>query len=140
MAETAVDFYKNGPSFLNRYFPFWVTHYAQRSIAVLTAVIAIALPLFSFAPKLYRGFVAYRLGSLYRRLRVIEASLQKGASSAEFAVLEAELESVDRAIHLLGLPMQHSDLYFSIESHLDLVRTRLELRRARLRGQLPSAA
>jgi TRAP-type uncharacterized transport system substrate-binding protein len=140
MAETAVDFYKNGPSFLHRYFPFWVTHYAQRSIAVLTAVIAIALPLFSFAPKLYRGFVAYRLGSLYRRLRVIEASLQKGASSSEFAALEAELESVDRAIHLLGVPMQHSDLYFSIESHLDLVRTRLELRRARLRGQLPSAA
>jgi len=107
---------------------------------VLTAVIAIALPLFSFAPKLYRGSVAYRLGSLYRRLRVIEASLQKGASSSEFAALEAELESVDRAIHLLGVPMQHSDLYFSIESHLDLVRTRLELRRARLRGQLPSAA
>jgi hypothetical protein len=86
------------------------------------------------------GEPAYRLGSLYRRLRVIEASLQKGASSAEFAALEAELESVDRAIHLLGEPMQHSNLYFSIESHLDLVRTRLDLRRARLRGQMPSAA
>jgi hypothetical protein len=64
----------------------------------------------------------------------------KGASSSEFAALEAELESVDRAIHLLRVPMQHSDMYFSIESHLDLVRTRLELRRARLRRQLPSAA
>ena len=36
------------------------------------------------------------------------------------SALEAELESVDREIHLLGVPMQHSDLFFSIKSHLEL--------------------
>ena len=68
-AQSALDFYKNGPSFLNRYLPFWMTSYVRRTIAVLATVIAIVLPLFSYTPKLYRGFVTYRLGAMYRRLR-----------------------------------------------------------------------
>jgi hypothetical protein len=43
VSESALDFYKNGPTFLNRYPPFWMTNYAQRIIAVAT-VIAIVLP------------------------------------------------------------------------------------------------
>src|SRR5262249_20645183 len=46
VAFSARDFYKNGPSFLNRFLPFWMTNYAQRTIAVLAAVTAIMLPLF----------------------------------------------------------------------------------------------
>src|SRR4029079_15630678 len=37
MAEAAVDFYKNGPSFLNRYLPFWMVSHVQRLLAVLLA-------------------------------------------------------------------------------------------------------
>ena len=37
VAQSARDFYKNGPSFLNRYLPFWMTNYAQRAIAVVAA-------------------------------------------------------------------------------------------------------
>jgi hypothetical protein len=84
MDETAVDFYKNGPSYLNRYLPFWITNYLQRLAAVLTTVVAIALPLFSFAPKMYWGFVSYRLGSMYRRLRAIDASLHKESAARIF--------------------------------------------------------
>ena len=58
----------------------------------------------------------------------------------EVAALEADLASVDRAIHLLAIPMQHSDLFFSIKSHLDLVRVQLALRRAELAAGLPRAA
>jgi hypothetical protein len=55
----------------------WITNYAQRTIAVLATVIAIIVPLFSYAPKLYRGLVENRLRSMYRRLRAIEATLQR---------------------------------------------------------------
>jgi TRAP-type uncharacterized transport system substrate-binding protein len=140
MAETARDFYKNGPSALNRYLPFWITNHVQRAMAVFVAVFAIILPLFSYAPKLYKGLVEYRLHSMYRRLRAIEAILHKDVASTEVAGLEADLASVDRAIHLLAIPMQHSDLFFSIKSHLDLVRVRLGLRCAELEARLTRAA
>ena len=55
VAQSARDFYKNGPSFLNQYLPFWMTSYAQRVIAVLVAAIAIVVPVFNYAPKLICG-------------------------------------------------------------------------------------
>jgi TRAP-type uncharacterized transport system substrate-binding protein len=140
MSETARDFYKNGPSVLNRYLPFWLTNHVQRALAVFVTVFAIILPLFSYAPKLYKGLVEYRLHAMYRRLRAIEAILHKDIASTEVAGLEADLASVDRAIHVLAIPMQHSDQFFAIKSHLDLVRVQLGLRRAELAAQLARAA
>jgi hypothetical protein len=140
MAEGAVDFYKNGLPLLYKYLPHWVVPHVQRLLAALLAGGAIAFPLFSFAPKLFRSFVEYRLGSMYRRLRAIEASLQKCASPSQVSALETELENVDREIHSLGVPKQHSDLFFSIKSHLDDVRAHLRSSRAKLLSQTAKAA
>jgi len=71
MAEVAVDFYKNGPSFLQRYLPLWLTAYARRTIALLVAGIAIGFPLFNLAPRLYHWFLQNRMRKLYRRLREV---------------------------------------------------------------------
>ena len=140
MAEGAVDFYKNGPSLLNRYLPAWVVPHVQRLLAVLLAGGAIIYPLFSFAPKLFRSLVEYRLRSMYRRLREIEASLQKDATSSEVAALETELATIDRKISMFGVPIQHSDTFFSIKSHIDVVRMRLGIRRAALQSLITKAA
>ena len=140
MAEGAVDFYKNGPSLLNRYLPAWVVPHVQRLLAVLLAGGAIIYPLFSFAPKLFRSLVEYRLRSMYRRLREIEASLQKDATSSEVAALETELATIDRKISMFGVPIQHSDTFFSIKSHIDVVRMRLGIRRAALQSLISKAA
>ncbi len=137
IAEEARDFYRNGPSFLNRYLPFWVTNYVKRAIAVLVTVIAIVLPLFSYAPRIYRWLVEYRLRGLYRRLRAIEANSHKVTIAPEFLALEGAIESLDREIINLGVPMRHSDLYFSIKSHLNLVRIRIGMRHAQLHGKGP---
>ena len=136
MAETARDFYKNGPSVLNRYLPFWITNHAQRALALFVTVFAIILPLFSYAPKPYKWLVEHRLHSMYRRLRAIEAILHNDVASTEVDALEMDFANVDRAIHLPSVPMQHSDLFFSIKSHLDLVRVQLGLRRAELQAGL----
>ena len=140
MAEGAVEFYKNGLPLLDKYLPHWVVPHVQRLFAVLLAGGAIAFPLFSFAPKLFKSFVEYRLGSMYRRLREIEASLEEDLTISEVSELEAELASVNRAIHLLGVPKQHSSLFFSIKSHLELVRIDLGLRRVELQSRMTKAA
>ena len=112
----------------------------KRIIALLATVIVIVLPLFNYAPKLYRWLVEYRLGSMYRRLREIEARLEEDVTIPEVSALESELASVSRAIHLLGVPKQHSDLFFSIKSHVELVRINLGLRRTELQSRVTKAA
>jgi hypothetical protein len=54
MAEEALDYYRNGPSFLQRYLPFWMINYAKRLAAIMVAAVAIVIPLFS----LRRGFIS----------------------------------------------------------------------------------
>lgn len=76
--------------------------------------------------------VDVRLNAMYRRLRRIEARLQHDVTAADVSALEADLDGVDRAIHSLAVPMRYSDVYFSVKSHLDLVRTRIESRRAEM--------
>jgi TRAP-type uncharacterized transport system substrate-binding protein len=96
MAEGAVDFYKNGPSFLNRYLPFWVVPHVLRLLAVLLAGGAIIYPLFNFAPKLYRWFLQDRMRKLYRRLRIVEDASQTELTASQVVSLQTELENIDR--------------------------------------------
>jgi len=135
VSEEAREYYRNGPSFLNQYLPFWITNYVKRALAVLVTAVAILLPTFSYAPRLHKWLVEFRLRALYRRLRTVEASLQKGTNAARVSELENELESLDREIGGFGVPMKHSDLYFATISHLNLVRRRLRVTRVEPGGE-----
>lgn len=140
VSEIARDFYKDGPSFLNRYLPFWMTSYAKRTIAVLVAVFAIILPLFNYLPRLYRWFVRERILKLYRRLRIVEKGLHAELTASQIIDLQNDLESIERAVGILGVPNRFSDLFFSLKDHIDLTRTRLASSLAEVRSQTNKVA
>jgi hypothetical protein len=96
MAESAVDFYKNGPSLLSRYLPFWLVPHVQRLLAVLLAAGAIVYPLFHFVPKLYQWLLQDRMRDLYRRLRIVEDASQTELTAPQVVSLQTELENIDR--------------------------------------------
>jgi hypothetical protein len=123
MSQIAIDYYTNGPSLLQEYLPFWMTIYARRMIALLVATLAIVFPVFGFAPRLYGWFVQDHLRRLYRRLRVIENSLQAGPTASHVEALHNELADIDQATS--AVPMRHSDLYFMLKYHLDRTHSRL---------------
>ena len=123
VSRIAADYYRNGPSFLANYLPFWMTVYAQRAIAFIVAALAIVFPVFGFAPRLYEWLIRQRLRRLYRRLRVIEIELQRELTVPQIKSLEGELSEIDRAAR--AVPLRHSDLYFVIKYHLDQTRSRL---------------
>jgi hypothetical protein len=138
MAEAAVDFYKNGPSFLNRYLPFWMVSHVQRLLAVLLAGGVIVYPLFNFAPKLYRWFLQDRMRKLYRRLRTVEKAMKANLTSSQLAALQSDLESIDRVSAVL--PMRHSETYFGLKRDIDATRTHLASRLVEARSQTANAA
>ena len=124
MAEAARDFYKNGPSLLHRYLPFWLANYARQALAILVTAVAILVPVFSYAPKLYLWLLRRRILGLYRELRAVEHGLSDGLPSSELATYRTDLDRIDRASKVL--PMRHSDLFFALRTHIDLVRARLQ--------------
>jgi TRAP-type uncharacterized transport system substrate-binding protein len=132
MAASVADFYKNGPSLLQRHLPLWLTVHVQRAIAVLVTAIAIGIPLFNFAPKLYRWFLQDRMRKLYRRLRVVEKAMQEKLTAPQLAALQADLESIDQASAIL--PMRHSEMFFGLKRDIDSTRAHLASRLVEARG------
>ena len=124
MADEAQDFYKNGPSLFQRYLPFWMINLTKRMIAVVVAAVAVIVPLVNYAPKLYQSLIHSYVAKLYRRLRRLKPGCNEAlALQKSGRKMQTDLESIDRAAKIL--PMRHSDLFFNLRVHIDMVRTRL---------------
>ncbi len=138
VAEEAREFYRNGPSFLQRYLPFWMITFAKRMIAVLLTAIAIITPLITFGSKLFDWLVRDCIRYVSRRLRVVETSLQTELTAPQVAALKADLENFERAANILGVgsPMRSSELLFDLKNQVGLMREHLGSRLTKLRSQM----
>jgi hypothetical protein len=103
--------------------PFWMIVYVRRMIAFLLAAVVIIVPLFSFAPRIYRWFLEERIRKLYRRLRTVEKALLGCSRADQLMALERELADIDRASGAIS--MRNSEPYFMFRYHLDRTRARV---------------
>lgn len=103
-----------------------MTSYAKRIIAVLVTVVAIVVPVFSYAPKFHLWFVRDQMKKLYRRLRIVDKALLTDLTAASVRSLQADLDSIDRAASIV--PMRNSDLFFDLRTHIDRTRAHLAAR------------
>jgi TRAP transporter TAXI family solute receptor len=98
VAPAATDFYKNGPSFMQRHLPLWLSVHAQRAIAVLVAVIALGLPLFRFLPVAYNWLTRRRLFYWYAQLKALEASFDTDPTGKQLAQKQVDIERIEEAV------------------------------------------
>jgi hypothetical protein len=73
---------------------------------------------------------------LYRRLRFVETEMQIALTASQLDVLQSDLERIEQSANNLGVPIRHSDLFFELKTHINLVRQRLELRRTVLQSKI----
>jgi hypothetical protein len=131
---SAVEFYKNGPSFMQRHIPLWLSAHIQRLIAVIATVIAVVIPLFHYLPMLYRWTVRRRLLYWYGRLQALEAS-DTNSTGKHLTEVQIELQRIDEAVSRIHFPLAFSDQVYNLRSHIEIVR-----RRTAPRENLPIAA
>jgi TRAP transporter TAXI family solute receptor len=98
VAATAIDYYKNGPSYLRRHVPLWLSVHVQRAIAVLVAGVAIGLPLFHYLPLLYKWKMRRRLLHWYSQLKALEASFDASPSDKHLLEKQIEIERIEDAV------------------------------------------
>jgi TRAP-type uncharacterized transport system substrate-binding protein len=124
MAPEALRIYRNGPPLLQRYLPFWLANVIDRMWVALASIIVVLIPMGRLIPPLYAFRIRSRVFRWYRRLREIEA--QGLAGSAPVHRLLAELDSLEGRVANVAVPMSYMDELYSLKSHIDLVRTRLQ--------------
>jgi len=132
IAPAAIDFYRSGPSFMQRHLPLWLSVHVQRAIAVLVTAIAI-LPLFRFLPRIYNWITRRRLFYWYAKLKALEASFDADPMDTQLAEKRAEIEKIEEAVSHISIPLTFSDQVYNLRSHIDIVR-----RKIASRGNAPS--
>jgi TRAP-type uncharacterized transport system substrate-binding protein len=128
VAPAAIDFYKNGPSFMQRHLPLSLSVHAQRAIAVLLTAIAVGFPLFRFLPVFYNWITRRRLFYWYAQLKALEASFDADPTDKHLAEKQAKIEQIEDAVSHIRIPLTFSDQVYNLRSHIDIVRRKISSR------------
>jgi TRAP-type uncharacterized transport system substrate-binding protein len=125
ISDEALNYYKTGPPFLQRYLPFWLAVLAGRLLVILIPVIGVLFPLVRFVPLLYGWGIRRRIFRLYGELKFLEAEMELRDSKLGVGDLLARLDRLeDRANHL-RVPTMFAQLLYTLRHHITLVRQRL---------------
>ncbi len=123
IGEEAARVHKRGPSFLQRYLPFWAATLIDRLIVMLVPLIALMLPLMRLFPPIYRWRVRSRIYKWYADLRAIEARMDSGESLDE---LIAEVQRLEDEVKRVDTPLSYADELYHLRGHIELVQARIE--------------
>jgi TRAP-type uncharacterized transport system substrate-binding protein len=129
---TAVEFYKNGPSFLYNHVPIWLVPHAQRIALLLATLIPLLFLILNGEPQVYRWIIREKLRPLYRRMRRVERVLREATAAEAIVALHQELEDIESRSMTLNIPNRYSDSFFTFLIHVNVLRMRIAAKRAAL--------
>lgn len=139
--EQSERYFRDGPSLLMRYLPFWLALNLDRLKIMLVPLITLLFPLIKIAPPVYRWRIRSKIYRWYRLLRDVDIQL-------EFAFLTEDFERHDQTLRLLlhdlrdvSVPLSYMEEFYNLKLHIDLVREKLDKRRAdRAQGSTDGAS
>ena len=124
LSRDALQFYKSGTPFLQRYLPFWLAVLTSRLLIVLIPVAGVLYPLLRLAPSLYFWIVRRRVFRLYAELRFIEVEVERAGGAATADVL-ARLQLLDERAHEMRVPLGVASILYTLRAHIALIYARI---------------
>jgi TRAP-type uncharacterized transport system substrate-binding protein len=128
LAKDAARYYQSGPPLLQRYLPFWLANLIDRMWVALFSIVAVLIPLSRLVPPLYAFRIRSRIFRWYRNLRQIESDA--GLREKTPSELIAALDKLEARVAGITVPLSYNDELYSLRTHIDLVRERLNKARA----------
>lgn len=122
LSEEAKRFYKSGPSFLQRYLPFWMAVLVQRMLVMLVPAIAVLIPLMRILPSLYAWRVRRRIYRWYGELKYLEHDLEQNRESRHINEYLARLDHIEQRVSKLKVPLAFSNQLYTLRQHIGFVR------------------
>jgi TRAP transporter TAXI family solute receptor len=125
LSDEAARFFRSGRPLLHRYLPFWAAVRAERILLLLIPVLGILVPLTRVVPSAYRALMERRIVVLYGELKLVETELETAAEEEARTALLKRLDDLDRRASCLRVPLQFSQMRYTLKDHIGLVRHRL---------------
>lgn len=127
VAEDAERAFHSGPPFLQRYLPFWLASFLERSFILLLPIISVLLPALRGIPWLYNQRIRKRILFWYSELKSLEQKMNYEVSSGFFCKYYLrEIERIDFEVSQIPVPLGYSDQLFNLRRAVFLVRHRYE--------------
>ena len=126
LSEDAKRYIENGPSFLERYLPFWAAVLVDRLKVMLIPLITLMIPLAKILPPAYRWRIRSRIYRWYRDLIRIEREVLAAESIIEKSKLMEQLDDMRNELRDLHVPLSYTDEVYNLRLHIDQVMRDLE--------------
>jgi TRAP transporter TAXI family solute receptor len=130
LSPEAARYFKSGPSFLQRYLPFWLAVLVDRLIVMLVPIFVLLIPLLKVAPAIYNWRVRSKVFRIYGELKFLEDDLKNHFDPAKLGDYRNRLDSIDDEASVLHVPLGFTDLTYTLREHVNLVRGILDKREA----------
>ncbi len=111
-----------GPSFLHRYFPFWIATFIERLIVIVLPLLVIVVPVINFLPQVLRWRKRSRIYRWYGELTLLERDVGARSGTLPIAKWLADLDRIERAAERLRIPPSFASEAYTLREHIGLVR------------------
>jgi TRAP transporter TAXI family solute receptor len=127
LSDEALQFYKSGGPFWQRYLPFWLAAWVDRFLLLVIPLLALIIPMVKMVPRVYQWRIRSRIFQRYGELKFLETQIKNPADLSETAEFLKKLDAIEDRVNKMKVPLDYSEHIYSLRGHIHFVRERLQL-------------
>jgi TRAP transporter TAXI family solute receptor len=121
LSSEARRYYKNGPSFLKRFFPYNVANFLERTWVLAIPLITLLIPLVRAAPPLMKWRTRRKIYVWYLDLRRLENEGRTAETGDARNEVRAKLADLQAETGKVQVPLSYTDDLYRLRSHIRFV-------------------
>ena len=126
VSDDALRYYKSGKGFTYRLVgSFWLASLLNRILVAFVPFVILLIPAIRFFPTAYRWLIRVRFFQSYRQLLRLEDQVFQSTTKEEVDRFLLHLDEIEETVNRLKVPASLADQFYSLRSHIALVRDRL---------------
>ena len=125
LSQEAKRFYKSGPSFLQRYLPFWMANFLNRMIIMLLPLLALLFPLFKLMPTVYRWRMRSKIYRWYSELETVDTEMNREDLTVNLDEHLLMIDNLEEKVSNISVPSAYSEELYSLRLHIDMLRNKI---------------
>lgn len=121
LSDEARRYYRNGPTFLRRYFSFGWANFLERAWVFLIPLLALLIPLVQMAPPVYRWRIRRKIYVWYNDLHELERRGFDAKGDVERQSVLSDIQAMQHEVGQVDVPVSYNDELYHLRSHINFV-------------------
>ena len=126
LKDGARQYFRHGPSFLQRYLPFWTANLLDRMKIMLIPLLTLLIPLIKIMPPTFRWQARKKVYRWYRELKSLDIVHPEQQPAEVLRTSIQRLDEIEEEARKVTVPLSYSDELYNLRLHIDLVRGKLK--------------